>query len=158
MIVSPEWGLALSRYLHLNPVRVGQLGLSKAHRQQQRPGAEQKPARDQVEQRIQLLRSYRWSSYRSYIGPDEAPEWLEKAGVLRLGGGRKAEWAECYVSMWNRRPERDWGAESPWESVRANYGVVATNSRRYELSLERDRAEKRRMAEVLRLLNCDSGR
>ena len=36
-----------------------------------------------------------------------------------------------------------------------NYGVVATNSRRYELRLARDRAEKRRMAEVLRLLNCE---
>jgi hypothetical protein len=36
-----------------------------------------------------------------------------------------------------------------------NYGVVATNSRRYELRLERDRVEKRRMAEVLRLLKCE---
>jgi hypothetical protein len=36
-----------------------------------------------------------------------------------------------------------------------NYGVVATNSRRYELRLARDRAEKRRMAEVVRLLKCE---
>ncbi len=36
-----------------------------------------------------------------------------------------------------------------------NYGVVATNSRRYQLRLAGDRAEKRRLAEVLRLLNCE---
>ena len=36
-----------------------------------------------------------------------------------------------------------------------NYGVVATNSRRSELRLARDRAEKRRMAEVVNLLNCE---
>ncbi|MHC1767696.1 MAG: hypothetical protein AB9869_26030 [Verrucomicrobiia bacterium] len=34
-----------------------------------------------------------------------------------------------------------------------SYGAVATNSRRHELRLDRDRAEKRRMAEVLRLFN-----
>src|SRR4030095_14295212 len=37
--VSPEeWGLALSRYVHLNPVRMTRLGLSKAVRQSQRAG------------------------------------------------------------------------------------------------------------------------
>jgi hypothetical protein len=36
-----------------------------------------------------------------------------------------------------------------------SYGVVATNSRRYEPRLEGDRAEKRRIAAVLRLLNCE---
>jgi len=36
-----------------------------------------------------------------------------------------------------------------------NYGVVATNSGRYEERLERDRAEKKRMAKVLKLLNCE---
>lgn len=41
------------------------------------------------------------------------------------------------------------------EAEMKNYGVVATNSRRYELRLKGDRAEKRRMAEVLRLLNCE---
>ena len=46
-------------------------------------------------------------------------------------------------------------AELASEADLRNYGVVATNSRRYERRLERDRAEKRRMAEVLRLLNCE---
>jgi hypothetical protein len=38
--VSPEeWGLALSRYVHLNPVRVGRLGLNKSQQQRMRTGA-----------------------------------------------------------------------------------------------------------------------
>ena len=36
-----------------------------------------------------------------------------------------------------------------------NYGVVAANARRYERRLERDRAEKARMKQVVKLLNCE---
>ena len=117
VMVSPEeWGLALSRYLHLNPVRVGPFGLGKAHRQQQGQGANQKPARELAERRVQRLRSYRWSSYRSYIGLEPAPEWLESGAVLRLGGGRKAARAERYRE-YVEAAAREGLAESPWEAV-----------------------------------------
>ena len=46
-------------------------------------------------------------------------------------------------------------AELAREADIGNYGVVATNSRRYEERLERDRAEKKQMDKVLRLLNCE---
>ncbi len=36
-----------------------------------------------------------------------------------------------------------------------NYGVVATNAKRYERRWERDRTEKARMKQVLAWLNCD---
>jgi hypothetical protein len=36
-----------------------------------------------------------------------------------------------------------------------NYGVVATNAKRYELRLKEDRAEKARMKQVCQLLNCE---
>jgi hypothetical protein len=36
-----------------------------------------------------------------------------------------------------------------------NYGVVATNVKRYEVRLERDRAEKALVKQVLELLNCE---
>ena len=35
-----------------------------------------------------------------------------------------------------------------------NYAVVATNARRYEQWLQRDRTEQARMKEVTQLLNC----
>jgi hypothetical protein len=34
-------------------------------------------------------------------------------------------------------------------------GVVATNTQRYERRLERDRAEKLRLEQVVQLLNCE---
>jgi hypothetical protein len=35
-----------------------------------------------------------------------------------------------------------------------NYGVVAANTKRYERRLDRDRAEKLRLEQVVKLLNC----
>ena len=57
VLVSPEeWGLALSRYLHLNPVRVSRLGLGKSQRQTQRQGLNARPEAEPVRERIGLLR------------------------------------------------------------------------------------------------------
>jgi REP element-mobilizing transposase RayT len=238
-----EWALELSRYLHLNPVRIKALGLSKADRKAQRVGLSPAPNAEEVRRRKEILRQYRWSSYRAYLGLVAAPRWLECETVPGLGGGKKAEQRRRYRE-YVERAVREGLEESPWESVReqvvlggaeflkelkkhiagdkqeqrgarrliaerptfaavvaaveevkgrkwaefrdeygdsgrdmalylgrrlcglkltelareaeiTNYGVVATNSRRYELRLESDRAEKSRMAEVLRLLNCE---
>ena len=44
VVVDPlEWGLALSRYVHLNPVRVKGLGLGKVEQRQVRAGASRAP-------------------------------------------------------------------------------------------------------------------
>ena len=116
--VSPEeWALELSRYVHLNPVRIQALGLSQTDRQVQRAGLSPAPEAAQVQARMALLRRYRWSSYRPYIGLERAPEWLECQTVLGLGGGPEVE---------PRRRYRDYVAtavregleKSPWESVR----------------------------------------
>jgi len=55
----------LSRYIHLNPVRV------KA------------AAALPVEERRQLLAEFRWSSFPAMIGLVSAPEWLNMADVLK---------------------------------------------------------------------------
>jgi putative transposase len=41
------------------------------------------------------------------------------------------------------------------EAGMSNYGVVATNARRYELRLGRDRTEQSRAAQTLKLFNCE---
>src|SRR5262245_19805113 len=95
--VSPEeWGLALSRYVHLNPVRLQSLGLGKADRRAQRVGLSPAPTAAAVQQRLRLLRAYRWSSYRSYVGLGPTPAWLECGRVLALGGGARAEQGRRY--------------------------------------------------------------
>jgi len=59
-----ESALELSRYVHLNPVRLARLGLDKAGQQRSRAGLRGKPDAVAVARRIAELRRYRWSSYR----------------------------------------------------------------------------------------------
>jgi REP element-mobilizing transposase RayT len=116
--VSPEeWGLGLSRYLHLNPVRVGQWGLNKAQRQRRRAGAGPAPEARLVQERIAYLRQYRWSSYRAYIGLAAQPAWLACEEVLQLGGGKPGERRRRYRND-VEAAVREGLAESPWEALR----------------------------------------
>jgi putative transposase len=112
-----EWGLELSRYVHLNPVRVGKHGLNKAQRQQIRAGASDAPDARVVQERIATLQRYRWSSYRSYIGPGPQPEWLECGEVLKLGGGRKGEERRQYRE-YVESAVREGLERSPWENLK----------------------------------------
>ncbi len=58
--------LKLSRYVHLNPVFI------KAYKS--------KP----VHERVQMLRNYRWSSYRSYIGRSKRLDFVEYSPILDM--------------------------------------------------------------------------
>lgn len=238
-----EWGLALSRYVHLNPVRIKTLGMGKGDRQAQRAGLWPAPEAGEVRERRRRLRAYRWSSYRCYIGLERAPAWLECATVLALGGGAKAEQRRRYLE-YVETALREGLEKSPWEAVQEqvvlggaeflaglrkqvcgdaqeqrgarrlvqarpgleaviaavervkgekweafrdrhgdrgrdmvlylgrrvcglklkelaeavglrNYGVVATNTKRYEQWMQSDRGEQARMKEVRQLLNCE---
>ena len=68
-----SYHLALSRYVHLNPVRT--------------TAARKLP----VEERLQRLRDYRWSSHRAYVGSAKPPPWLMCAPTLAFCGGRRSE-------------------------------------------------------------------
>lgn len=70
--------LRLSRYVHLNPV------FTKAVRS--RP----------VRERLALLRQYRWSSYRSYLGKDRRLAWVDYAPLLATVASRPSGRAETY--------------------------------------------------------------
>ena len=238
-----EWALALSRYLHLNPVRVQALGLSRRDRQARHQGLSAAPNEEQVRERMRRLRAYQWSSYRSYIGYEPVPMWLECKTMLALGGGAKADQRRRYLE-YVQSAVREGLAQSPWESVQEqvvlgsakflaalkkhihgdeqeqrgvrrliesrpqlraviaavervkgekwdefrerhgdrgrdmvlylgrrvctmklqelaeavglrNYAAVATNVKRYDQWLQRDRGEQRRMKQVEKLLNCE---
>ena len=56
--------MALSRYVHLNPVRVGALKDTP------------------IEERVEALRAYRWSSYPSYIGARKPLAFVEHGPLL----------------------------------------------------------------------------
>ena len=54
------WGVALSHYMHLNPVRVDRLGLGKAARASQGRGSQAPVSSELIEARLQVLGDYRW--------------------------------------------------------------------------------------------------
>jgi len=67
-----EYALELSRYIHLNPVRVGMVA---------RP------------------EEYRWSSYNNFIGQGSAPTWLKLETILDYFGKKKKEAMKKYRSF-----------------------------------------------------------
>jgi REP element-mobilizing transposase RayT len=64
LVEADEYATELSRYIHLNPVRVGIVG---------------KPE------------GYQWSSYRSYIGQCTAADWLKTEFILGYFGRKAAD-------------------------------------------------------------------
>jgi putative transposase len=112
------WGLEVSRYLHLNPVRIQALGLGKGARQADRIGAGAKPTSAIVKERIARLRNHRWSSYRAYVGLEARPEWLECGGVLKkIGRGTAKERRRAY-QLHVESAVRQGLEESPWEQLK----------------------------------------
>jgi len=78
LVEGDEYLLALSRYVHLNPVRVS-------------------PIKDQpIEERIKILREYPWSSYRGYIGKTQALKFVEYRPILAQVSGPERHWAGSY--------------------------------------------------------------
>jgi hypothetical protein len=97
VVVDPlGWGVELSRYVHLNPVRVGQLKLGKGERAAGRHGAGAAPSPELVTRRLERLQRYRWSSYRAYVGLEPAPAWLTCQRVLALAGSSAQAAPQAY--------------------------------------------------------------
>jgi len=117
VVVEPQsWGMALSAYIHLNPVRVSAIGLSKQHRRQARSVSIHSPSQAALRDRMNMLRQYRWSSYRAYIGAVREPAWLRCADALALGGGPAKEQRDNY-RRYVENQIREGVMKSPWEEV-----------------------------------------
>ena len=117
LVDADAWGLALGAYIHLNPVRVARLGLSKLDRQRARVGAGDLPAKELVAQRLQILRGYRWSSYRAYAHLAARPHWLCCDELLRRGGGSAHERTANY-RRYVEDQVRLGQMPGPWEQLR----------------------------------------
>jgi len=108
----------VSRYVHLNPVRVRTARLDKAAQHQWRAGLGRQPDKKLVAERLHLLRQYRWSSYRAYAGRAEAPEWLTTKRLLALGGATRRDQCRAY-RRFAEEPVRQGVLENPWERLAA---------------------------------------
>ncbi len=115
VILDPEErGVSVSRYVHLNPVRVKRLGLNKRESQAIRAGKQSEGGA--VEERLRVLREYPWSSYRAYVGLEKGAEWLTREFVLKKSGG-KGEYRKRV-----EKEVREGQVENPWEEVK--WGLI----------------------------------
>jgi REP element-mobilizing transposase RayT len=114
------YAVELSRYVHLNPVRVKRLGLDKAAQGRARAGlATEQPTAELARERGRRLRSYRWSSYRAYAGWTERPAWLTTAAVLALFGGGNTKAVRENYRAFVEAAVREGLPVSPWERLEA---------------------------------------
>jgi putative transposase len=150
VIVDPlGWGLELSRYVHLNPVRIGRQGLDKRARQRDRAGVGDKPDMTLVRERTVALRRYAWSSYRAYLGLAKAPAWLTRERILELGGGRKGQRTREAYREYVESAVRQGLAESPWEKLTAQTVLGGVEfARQIGASLRGDTREQSRWREL----------
>ncbi len=79
LVEGDDYLLRLSRYIHLNPVRT--------------TGLADMP----VEERIERLRAYRWSSYRAYAGLEPGQEWMDYEPLRALVAVNEPDPMEAYA-------------------------------------------------------------
>jgi REP element-mobilizing transposase RayT len=118
-ILIQEQGKALevARYIHLNPVRIGGLGLNKSEQRRARVLGCENPGQELVRRRLGALREHRWSSWRIYAGAEPNPGWLE-TGVIGTGcGGRSRAERLAALKAFTEQPIVQGVLSSPWEGL-----------------------------------------
>lgn len=78
LVEGDSYLLALSRYVHLNPVQIA----SMKHKT--------------IEERIKVLRAWSWSSYPSYIGACKPLDFVSCGPLLAEMGGQRRTWPKLY--------------------------------------------------------------
>jgi len=140
LVEEGAWVLALSFYLHFNPVAVKNLGWGKKEKKAESLGLIQ-PTPEVMNERLETLRKHRWSSYPSYAGYAPVPRWLSVDEVLsRVQGGREGYRKKAEDQLRQEGAEGLWsrlkwgsvlGSERFAESVRKRVKVMReTSSRR----------------------------
>ena len=107
----------VARYVHLNPVRLGGLGLDKRQRAVSRQGLTCAPKAELVAERLRILREFRWSSYRAYAGYGGGVGWLWTQPLDRLCGGRTAQERRAALRQYTEEPLRQGVLERPWDRL-----------------------------------------
>jgi REP element-mobilizing transposase RayT len=89
VVCGDEYLQALTRYIHLNPVKVGRMkGYSVAEKEQ-------------------CLREYRWSSHRGYAGLGQPEKWVDQGPLGEMAGQYAAERREGYRLLVERGLQED---------------------------------------------------
>jgi len=140
----------VARYVHLNPVRLGRLGLGKPQQRASRAGLVSRPDAEVVAKRLRVLREYRWSSYRGYAGYGAPLAWVCTEPLSRLCGGRTASERRAAIRQYTEQPVRQGSLECPWDRLVAGL-VLGTESFAQSLKKglrikEREQRQARKLA------------
>jgi putative transposase len=118
ILIEDEAGLQeVGRYVHLNPVRVKELGLDRQRRQAGRLGLAAPASAEVVARRLSRLKSWKWSSYPAYAGYVKAPPWLSCEVLGGLCGGRSRKEGQAAVRRYTEQAIREGMPEQPWERL-----------------------------------------
>ena len=105
--VEPQaWLCELSVYIHLNPLRISELGLGKRGGRAEGVGAGEAPSSREMSRRLAKLRTYRWSSYRSYDAYVRSAAWLHRDMILGRMGRPPAAQQAAYRKLVGERLKR----------------------------------------------------
>ena len=107
----------VARYVHLNPVRLGRLGLGKRQQKASRAGLIARPDPAVVSERLRVLREYRWSSYRGYAGYGAPLGWVCTEPLSRLCGGVNDSERRAALRAYTEQPVRQGTVECPWDRL-----------------------------------------
>jgi REP element-mobilizing transposase RayT len=111
-----RWGAELSRYIHLNPVRVRKYGLDKRTRAAERRGLAEAPVEQTIKARLEKMASYPWSSHPQYAGTGTGHKWLHTGEILSRFDGSRSAYRE-YVE----EAIRGGIPPSPWEELAGGF-------------------------------------
>ena len=120
VVEADSYLLELSRYVHLNPVRVGVV------------------KRNSLREQLQYLGRYRWSSLGGYLKRGQGVPWVVYGAVLGYVGGSREKYREFveeglsrgYVTPWEEvRGQVVLGKEGFWERVKGKWSSKRAHSR-----------------------------
>jgi hypothetical protein len=119
MVEPSTWSVALSHYIHLNPVCVSALRLGKSDRAAAAMPGLAAPAPELVRKRLERLREFPWSSYRAYVGAAKCPHWLTCDHILEHMGQRGPAARQQRYRAEAEAMLRQGLPPSPWEQLKA---------------------------------------
>ena len=117
LIQDESRAIEVARYIHLNPVRIGGLGLSKSDQRKARVLGCANPGEELVKRRLETLREHRWSSWRIYMGAEPNPGWLQGDVIGQGSGGRSRAERIAALRAYTEEPVRQGVLESPWAGL-----------------------------------------
>ena len=160
VLLETGYGLEVSRYIHMNPVSVSELGLGKRRKAAEGMGIAERPPAKLLRERVGMVRRYPWSSYRAYAGYEKAPVWMDRRAVLGMVKGSEVGYRKLLEESILQGEPEGLGSQVRWglvlgserfaRKVRGKIRIYRNSEGRSELKKRRTVEEIVRMVEGIK--------